>query len=187
MQKTIATQNLILSMPRPADLSAILDFENRNKNHLKKWESTSSEINPSFNDETKNRLDIWIKECHEGRSVRFIMRVKDTSHDIIGFCNFTQIIYGSFQACYLGYKIDHKYEGKGLMYEALNASITYVFHELRLHRIMANYMPLNTRSAKLLNRLGFSIEGYAKNYLLINGKWEDHVLTALSAEQWPKP
>jgi ribosomal-protein-alanine N-acetyltransferase len=47
---------------------------------------------------------------------------------------------------------------------------------------MANYMPINTRSAKLLNRLGFKIEGYAEKYLLINGQWEDHILTALSAD-----
>ena len=45
---------------------------------------------------------------------------------------------------------------------------------------MANYMPINFRSAKLLHRLGFTVEGYAKNYLLINNRWEDHVLTALS-------
>jgi ribosomal-protein-alanine N-acetyltransferase len=70
------------------------------------------------------------------------------------------------------------------MFEALEASIKYVFEELGIHRIMANYMPINARSAKLLYRLGFIIEGYAKNYLLINDQWEDHILTALSIEQW---
>jgi ribosomal-protein-alanine N-acetyltransferase len=44
---------------------------------------------------------------------------------------------------------------------------------------MANYMPRNERSAKLLASLGFEREGYAKRYLQIAGQWEDHVLTAL--------
>lgn len=70
------------------------------------------------------------------------------------------------------------------MFEALEASIKYVFEDLKIHRVMANYMPINTRSAKLLYRLGFIIEGYAENYLLIKGQWEDHILTALSIEQW---
>lgn len=182
MRSTLTTQNLILSFPSPEDLSPINDFEERNSNHLRKWEST----NQSTNEEIQKRLENWIKECKEGKSARFFIRLKEDPTKIIGFCNFTQIFYGAFQACYLGYKIDYEYEGKGLMFEALKASIKYVFDELSIHRIMANYMPINTRSAKLLHRLGFTIEGYAKNYLLINGQWEDHVLTALSVEQWVK-
>ncbi|TND51068.1 30S ribosomal protein S5 alanine N-acetyltransferase, partial [Aeromonas dhakensis] len=30
----------------------------------------------------------------------------------------------------------------------------------------------------LLERLGFEREGYAKEYLMINGRWEDHILTS---------
>lgn len=186
MTHTLTTQNLILSSPSLEDLSEINDFENRNSNHLKKWESTSSANDRPLYGEDQKRLESWIKECEEGKSARFFIRPKEDLSKIIGFCNFTQIFYGSFQACYLGYKIDQEYEGKGLMFEALEASIRYVFEELGIHRIMANYMPINTRSAKLLHRLGFTVEGYARNYLLINGKWEDHILTALSVEQWLK-
>jgi ribosomal-protein-alanine N-acetyltransferase len=65
------------------------------------------------------------------------------------------------------------------MFEALQASIAYMFHEQDLHRIMANHVPENVRSAALLQRLGFEREGYAREYLKINGIWRDHVLTAL--------
>jgi ribosomal-protein-alanine N-acetyltransferase len=40
-------------------------------------------------------------------------------------------------------------------------------------------MPANTRSARLLEKLGFEKEGFARRYLYINGRWEDHVLTSL--------
>ena len=55
----------------------------------------------------------------------------------------------------------------------------YMFEEENLHRIMPNYVPSNKRSEKLLTKLGFVREGLAKDYLFINGKWENHILTAL--------
>ncbi len=178
MKNNITTFNLILSTPKLEDYSALHDFENQNKNHLAKWESSQN------SKECEQRLENWGRECDEGKSTRFFIRTKENPDIIIGLCNFTQIFRGAFLACYLGYKIDHAYEGKGFMFEALQALIRYVFEELGLHRIMANYMPSNIRSANLLHRLGFVIEGYAKNYLLINDHWADHVLTALSLEQW---
>ncbi len=191
MKKNLITLNLILSSPSLKYLPALNSFESRNKNHLKKWESTLLP-NPENNqiaataheNSNENSLENWTRECEEGKSVRFFIRPKSNPDLIIGFCNFTQIFHGSFQACYLGYKIDYEYEGKGLMFEALEACIDFIFKTCGIHRIMANYMPNNIRSAKLLNRLNFTVEGYAKNYLLINYQWEDHVLTALSSDHW---
>lgn len=49
---------------------------------------------------------------------------------------------------------------------------------------MAAYLPHNQRSAKLLKRLGFVVEGYACDYLTIDGQWEDHILTSLTNCNW---
>jgi ribosomal-protein-alanine N-acetyltransferase len=53
-----------------------------------------------------------------------------------------------------------------------------------MHRITASYLPHNQRSGKLLKRLGFVVEGYAYDYIMINGKWEDHILTSLVNPNW---
>lgn len=66
------------------------------------------------------------------------------------------------------------------MQEALEPTLRYMQRQQGMHRIMANYMPHNQRSGQLLARLGFEKEGYAKDYLMINGRWRDHVLTALT-------
>jgi ribosomal-protein-alanine N-acetyltransferase len=58
-------------------------------------------------------------------------------------------------------------------------AIKYAFEELKLHRIMANHMPAKKRSEAQLQNLGFEREGVAKSYILINGRWEDHVLNSL--------
>jgi ribosomal-protein-alanine N-acetyltransferase len=73
------------------------------------------------------------------------------------------------------------------MSEALRATIAHVFGTLKLHRIMANHLPENTRSAALLKKLGFAVEGYARDYLFIAGAWRDHVLTALTNHAMLRP
>jgi ribosomal-protein-alanine N-acetyltransferase len=84
----------------------------------------------------------------------------------------------------LGYGLDREAVGNGLMEEALRAVIELGFDELNLHRLMANYMPTNTRSARLLRKLGFVVEGHARDYLRLAGAWQDHVLTALTNDRW---
>lgn len=177
----IFTPHLILQNPQVEDLIALKEFDARNQVHLAKWEPLLEKLT---DEGYRRRLMAWNTECEAGESARFFIFLNKHPYQLIGMCNFSPIIRGAFQACFLGYKIDFGYEGKGLMFEALQASIKYMFEELKLHRIMANYMPVNIRSARLLNRLGFVIEGYAKNYIRINHQWEDHVLTALNLEQW---
>ena len=73
------------------------------------------------------------------------------------------------------------------MTAALQATIEYMFNELNIHRIMANYMPHNNASARVLEKLGFVIEGQARDYLRINGQWRDHILTSLTNHNWREP
>jgi ribosomal-protein-alanine N-acetyltransferase len=70
------------------------------------------------------------------------------------------------------------------MRRALKTACQWMFAEKGLHRIMAAYIPRNVRSANVLESLGFEKEGLAKQYLLIDGQWQDHVLTSLINQQW---
>lgn len=63
------------------------------------------------------------------------------------------------------------------MFEGAGHCIDIMFR-FGLHRIMANYCPENVRSGKLLARLGFEQEGLARDYLYLNGRWRDHILTS---------
>lgn len=108
-----------------------------------------------------------------------------SSAPVVGTVSFTNIRRGPLQACELGYGLDFRYQGKGLMTEALRAACAYAFSAMGLHRIQANHLPENLRSAAVLRRLGFVVEGYARDYLLINGHWRDHILTALVAPKDP--
>lgn len=84
----------------------------------------------------------------------------------------------------IGYSLAADAQGHGYMVEAVRGAVAYAFRELRLHRVMANYMPHNRRSGAVLRRAGFTVEGYARDYLRIDGRWEDHVLTAIVNPGW---
>jgi len=122
-------------------------------------------------------------QAFEARSaVRLYLFEKGVNQGpIVGNLAFTNIVRGVFQACHLGYRIDQRYQGKGLMHEALVEALRYAFEVLGLHRVMANYRPTNERSGRLLQRLGFVVEGYARDYLFLDGAWRDHILTSLVA------
>ena len=80
----------------------------------------------------------------------------------------------------LGYAIDGQLQGQGLMREGLAAIIKFAFSsEMHLHRLQANVRPENVRSLRLLEQLGFEREGFARDYLFIDGAWRDHAMFAL--------
>jgi ribosomal-protein-alanine N-acetyltransferase len=54
----------------------------------------------------------------------------------------------------------------------------FCFRTLRLHRVEAACIPENAASVRLLEKSGFTREGYARAYLCINGSWQDHFLYA---------
>jgi len=176
----IESERVVLRIGSDGDAHALLAYINRNRDYHQRWEPRVRES--FFTLEMQRRVIARrIEDFERGEAACFLMfdRTNEGSA-VIGRCNFTEIVRGPFQACYLGYSVDREYEGKGYMYEALRAATAWVFRELRLHRIMANHRPQNERSGRLLQRLGFEREGYARDYLFIDGEWTDHVLTALT-------
>ena len=172
----LETENLIISVLKPVDFELLVKYENDNRNHLSPWEPTRIKEYFSF-EETKKRVELNFENFQLGSSISLVAFDKSKS-EILCLCTFSNIVHGAFQACNLGYSISEKKQGTGLMFEMLQASIQYVFTEYNLHRVMANYIPSNIRSGKLLDKLGFQKEGLAKSYLKIAGSWQDHVLTS---------
>ncbi len=180
----LETPRLVLRVPTVDDVEAMLAFVTRNREHLRASEPARAEA--YFTREH------WIAELSSlparvlGEEVVSFVLVPRASPagPVVGRCTLSGIARGPFQAAYLGYGLDRDQVGKGLMEEALRALIAFAFGPLRLHRLMANHVPRNERSARLLERLGFRREGLARDYLRLDGAWRDHVLTALVNEGW---
>jgi [ribosomal protein S5]-alanine N-acetyltransferase len=173
----IVTERLVIKLLEPADAPLMARFRVENKAHLTQWEPTRTRefYTSAF---WQMQLRVSIREFKAGASVCLVI-LNSSETEVLGVCNYTNIVRGTFQSCHLGYGLAERHQGKGIMFEALQPTNDYIFAELGLHRIMANYMPKNARSGDLLRRLGFTVEGEAKSYLKIHGQWEDHVLTSL--------
>jgi len=168
---------LELRLNRVADAGALARFHAENLQHLQPWEPRR-EHNYHTEEFWRQRLKDRTDEFAAGTSAHFISYNR-AADEVIATCSLTGIARGPFQAAIMGYSAAKRHEGRGHTRELCEHVIAFAFEELGLNRIMANYMPGNRRSEGLLNRLGFEREGFARRYLFINGKWEDHVLTSL--------
>jgi [ribosomal protein S5]-alanine N-acetyltransferase len=107
----------------------------------------------------------------------FIFRKSDNA--LIGGLTLANVRRGVAQAGSLGYWMGAPYAGRGHMTAAVHALVPFAFGPLRLHRLEAACIPSNLASIRLLERTGFMREGVARQYLCINGLWQDHLLYAL--------
>lgn len=165
---------VFIKSPTEEDCQELLSLRQRSKDFHFPWvflsvneKDCKSYINRCQNDDYQGLLI-----CHLN------------SNKIIGVVNFSQIFYGMFQNTYLSYYVDVNFAGQGLMFEGVRLAIDYAFYTLKLHRIEANIQPANKTSISLVERLGFTKEGFSPKYLQINGEWCDHERWALTVENW---
>lgn len=101
-----------------------------------------------------------------------------------GEVTLSSIQRGPFQNGSIGYWIDQKLAGFGLVPEAVVVVLQFAFESLRLHRIEVAIIPRNRASRRVVEKLALREEGVAKGFLEINGEWEDHIRYAITAEEW---
>jgi ribosomal-protein-alanine N-acetyltransferase len=182
----IETERLFIRLAEAADVPEIIRYYRENREHLQPF---SPAFSSDFLDEglwldqVRNRA----QEMAAGAGFRAFLFPRTAPSGIIGNLNLTQVHRGAFQSCVLGYNLAAGEQGKGYMTEAVRGAVAFAFDTWKLHRVAANYMPRNTRSAAVLERCGFKVEGRGPVYLLINGRWEDHVLTAITNPHWASP
>lgn len=172
----LLTERLLIRLADEDDAPRLLRYRVDNRAHLAPWEPLRESDHYTL-EHCQSTLAEGRRLVQQDRGYPFMVLVPDESRIIASF-TFANVVRGAFQACHLGYGVDARQQGCGVMREALTAGLSWAFGPLGLHRVMANYMPRNERSARLLECLGFEREGYARRYLQIAGVWEDHVLTA---------
>ncbi|MBN9017457.1 MAG: GNAT family N-acetyltransferase [Rhizobiales bacterium] len=180
----IATERVILRAPGMADYQAWSDLRGRSRTFLAQWEPTwpiDDLTRPAF----RRRLRRYQREINEATGYPFLVfRTEDLA--LVGGLTLSHIVRGVTQSCSLGYWMGEPYASRGLMTAAVKAVIPFVFDTLRLHRLEAACLPHNAASIRLLEKAGFTREGYARRYLCIDGKWQDHLLFAIVSDD-PRP
>lgn len=174
---SIPTARGVLKVLDEHQADLLFDYVNEERAFLAPWEPKRTEAYYSM-ETCQLRVREMRRDFIEEKAVVFCLLNHDQSR-MLAYSNYSNVIKGVLCSCSLGYSIRESEQGKGLMREALEKGIEYLSNNMGIHRIQANYMPRNKKSAAVLSALNFSKEGYAKRYIKINDVWEDHVLTAL--------
>ncbi|MGF1690698.1 ribosomal protein S5-alanine N-acetyltransferase [Photobacterium kagoshimensis] len=181
----LAVDDLKIRLIANKDAEQITAYYQKNRSYLQPWEPLREEHFYTLAGWEK-RL-IQLTELQKHHLAYYFIILKAGSDEICGVVNFSNLVKHPFHACHVGYSLGEHYQGQGIMRRAVAATVQWVFEEQNFHRVIAGYMPRNAKSEKVLESLGFEKEGYAKDYLLINGKWEDHVLTSKINPNWKMP
>jgi ribosomal-protein-alanine N-acetyltransferase len=113
-----------------------------------------------------------------------LLVARRADHALLGAINLSEIVQGNLQSAYLGYWIGAAHARQGYMREGLALALDHAFKAHRLHRLEANIQPTNTASIRLVDSLGFRLEGLSPKYLKIGGRWRDHERWAILSEEW---
>jgi [ribosomal protein S5]-alanine N-acetyltransferase len=112
----------------------------------------------------------------------FLFRLQDGA--LVGGIGLSNVRRGVAETGSLGYWVGEGFARQGYMAEGLSLILGLAFQRLKLHRVEAACLPHNAPSRGLLLKSGFREEGYAREYLCIDGRWQDHVLFGILREEW---
>ncbi len=167
---------VFLRAPQMTDFSEWAQLRERSRSFLVPWEPewpADDLTRASF----RNRLRRYASEARLDQGYPFfVFRASDGL--LVGGVTLSNVRRGVAQAANLGYWMGEPYAQKGHMSAAVTALIPFSHGALGLKRIEAACLPENVASVRLLEKLGFVREGYARKYLCIAGKWQDHLLYA---------
>jgi len=96
------------------------------------------------------------------------------------------IAYGAMCWAQVGYWIDPRWAGRGIIPLGLALAADHCFFTLGLHRLEAAIRPDNDKSLAVMRKLGFHDEGIRERYMHVRGAWRDHRVFSLLAEDVPE-
>ena len=174
----ILTERLILRLPTLSDYKSWVILRRSSENFLNKWEPEKDSnyySKTNFNQRVK-----WAKKNFNSKNVIHLFIFLRSNNLLVGGITLDNIRYGPFQSATLGYWLGEEFSKKGIMTESLNSVMIYASNNVGISRIEAATLPNNIASRRLLEKCNFKYEGVGQYYLQIRGKWQHHILYAIT-------
>jgi len=171
---SIVGEGVVLRTPQPTDHSEWAALREQSREFLMPWEPTwpADDLSRSA---FRRRIRRYAEDLRTDQGYAFLI-LRSSDNTLVGGLTLANIRRGVAQAGSLGYWMGQPFARQGYMTAAVRALIPFAFASLRLHRLEAACIPTNAGSIRLLEKTGFVREGYARDYLCINGIWQDHLL-----------
>jgi len=171
---SITGDGVTLRMPQVTDYGDWAALRERSRDFLTPWEPTWP-VDDLTRSAFRRRIRRYAEDLRTDQGYAFLI-IRSSDKALLGGVTLANVRRGVAQAGSLGYWIGQPFGRRGYMTAAVRALIPFAFGTLRLHRLEAACIPTNNASIQLLEKTGFVREGYARDYLCINGIWQDHLL-----------
>lgn len=155
---------------------------------LKPWEATLPPGSPPGPASFAALVRELNRQARQGRVLPWLVFYRSADGgppQLAGQLTVSGIVGGSAGWAQIGYWIDQRLAGRGIIPTAVALAVDFCFGTVGLHRIEITVRPENERSLRVVEKLGFRPEGLRPRYLHIDGDWRDHLVFALNAEEVP--
>ncbi|MFT4127278.1 MAG: GNAT family protein [Gordonia sp. (in: high G+C Gram-positive bacteria)] len=158
------------------------DLRIRNQNSLLPWEPTGvgAWAHRHQPGQWPSLFGVLKSEAKRGNLLPFVIELDGR---YVGQLTVGNIQRGAVRTAWIGYWIDRDHTGRGIATAAVALGVDHCFGPVGLHRLDATVQPTNAASQAVLTKLGFRQEGLLRRYMDVNGRWRDHILFALTAEE----
>ena len=165
---------------RQRDRDAWLEVRAANVDWLGPWEATPPR--PTDRIGFRAMVRALKSSARQGLVLPFVVTYDDR---LVGQVTVGGITWGSLCSAHIGYWVDSRVAGRGVMPTAVALAGDHAFRVVGLHRLEINVRPENTASLRVVEKLGFRDEGVRRRFLHIAGDWRDHRTFALTADEVP--
>jgi ribosomal-protein-alanine N-acetyltransferase len=164
------------------DRAAWREVRARNARWLERWDASSPPGAPARPRTFGAMVRAMRRGARSGVQLPFAVEYDDR---FVGQLTVNNIVRGSAQFASIGYWIDERYAGRGVMPRAVAMAIDHCFRSVGLHRVEVAIRPENVASLRVVDKLGIPQVGYAPRFLHIDGEWRDHLIFAITREDVP--
>jgi ribosomal-protein-alanine N-acetyltransferase len=178
---TLKQDDLVLRPLKISDRRAWKNLREINELWFKEWEAT---IPNEYEVKAASFYSIVRNLKNEAQYKRALPWVIEVQGQLAGQLTVANINYGSTRSAYIGYWIGESFAGKGYTPLAVAMAIDYCLQDLSLHRIEIAIRPENTKSIRVVEKLGMRFEGLRPKFLHINGAWRDHHIFAINEDEF---
>lgn len=145
-------------------------------------------VGPLSHQEVQSYIDSKNAQAETRGYTIWAAELKD-SHDLIGFIGLNYTDWGANYTpmVEIGWRLGSQHWGKGLATEGANAALNHGFKTVGLNEIVSFTVPENTRSIKVMKKIGLN---YALEFnhpkLPLDHRLSKHVLYRLTREEYLK-
>jgi [ribosomal protein S5]-alanine N-acetyltransferase len=171
---------------RMRDATAWMESRRRNIEWLRPWEATPPGGPSMFGVSAAVFTSMTRRLRADARGGKALPFVVEVDGALAGQINVAGIVRGSMDSAHIGYWVDRRVAGRGVMPTSVALAVDHCFGPVGLHRIEVNIRPENVASRRVVEKLAFREEGIRQRYLHISGDWRDHLTYALVRDDVPQ-